>query len=137
MSTQTLTEKTPKQAKNMKKTITIDGNNFSDLNGFYTELESAMHKNIDWEVSRNLYALNDLLGGGFGVNDFKEPFTLVWKNSLKSKMDLDFPATIKYMADTKPSNSDLQLEIMPKAEPLFVILVNIIKTHPHIELVLA
>jgi RNAse (barnase) inhibitor barstar len=136
MSTLTYEVKKTKPAKNMKKTITIDGNNFFDLDSFYVELENAMQINVDWEVGRTLYALNDLLSGGFGMQAYREPYTLVWKHSLRSKMELDFPATIKYIADAQTTNPELE-PVSPKAEPLFIILVNIIKTHQHIELVLA
>lgn len=119
-----------KTAHTTKKTVTINGANFSDLNGFYTEMETVMAKHVEWNPIRNLHGLNDLLCGGFGAHKYKEPFTLVWANSLTSQTALDFPSTIKYITDSNFYSEQ-------KVQPLYNILVDIIKSHSHIELVLA
>jgi len=121
MNTQTLTQ---------NKTLSINGQNFSDLNGFYTEMESVMTKNLEWKPIRNLHGLHDLLSGGFGALSYKEPFTLIWVNSEISQSALDFPSTIKF-------TDDLTSHTKHKTQALFNVLVDIIKSHPHIELVLA
>ena len=121
----------------MKKNITINGNNFSDLKGFYTEIENVLSKHIDWKSQKNVLNLNDILRGGFGVHNSEEPITLIWENSEKSKTDLDFPATIKLLVDDNFTNPELELNTPKKIEPLFTILTNIIKAHKHIELIFA
>ena len=71
-----------------KLVLTIDGLNFSDLEGFYDEIDRVLTKDLDWKTGHNLNAFNDLLRGGFGVHDYEEPFILIWKNSAKSKLEL-------------------------------------------------
>ena len=97
-----------------KKTLIIDGNNFETLEDFYSEADRVLTKDLDWDTGHNLDAFNDLLRGGFGVHDYEEPVTLIWKNSTKSKFDLN----------ERREN-----------ETLYDILVNIIKHHEHIEFV--
>lgn len=73
-----------------KKTIIINGENFSDLESFYDEIDKVLTKNLTWQTGHNLDAFNDLLRGGFGVYEYKEPINLIWKNTLKSKADLGY-----------------------------------------------
>lgn len=95
-----------------KKTLTIDGKNFSNLEGFYDEIDRVLTKDLDWKTGHNLNALNDLLRGGFGVFEYEEPITLIWKNFNKSKKDLN---------QIKDGKSILDL------------LIEIISEHSHIE----
>lgn len=71
-----------------KKTIIIDGNNFSDLTSFYDEIDKVLTKDLAWQTGHNLDAFNDLLRGGFGIYEFNEPIIIIWKNFKKSKSDL-------------------------------------------------
>lgn len=90
-----------------KKTIIINGENFSELATFYLETDKVLSKDLDWQTGRNLDAFSDLLEGGFGVHEYKEPIKLIWKGFSKSKLDLG-----KKLADK---------------------LVRIIEEHDHIE----
>ena len=71
-----------------KQTIKINGDNFSDLETFYDEIEKVLTKNLNAKTGRNLDAFNDLLRGGFGVYDYEEPVKLIWTNFSKSKQTL-------------------------------------------------
>ncbi|MNY49816.1 Barstar (barnase inhibitor) [compost metagenome] len=71
-----------------KKTIIINGENFSELETFYTETDKVLSKNLDWQTGHNLDAFSDLLEGGFGVHEYKEPIKLIWKDFSKSQLDL-------------------------------------------------
>lgn len=71
-----------------KKTIIINGENFSELATFYLETDKVLSKDLDWQTGHNLDAFSDLLEGGFGVHEYKEPIKLVWKDFSKSKQDL-------------------------------------------------
>ena len=62
------------------KIFTIDGNNFSDLEGFYNEIDKILTKDLNWKTGHNLDAYNDLLRGGFGVHEYEEPIVLRWIN---------------------------------------------------------
>lgn len=72
-----------------RKSIFIDGNNFSTLEGFYSEIDNILTKGLDWTTGHNLNAFNDILRGGFGVHEYEEPIKLIWQHSDKSKMDLN------------------------------------------------
>ena len=56
-----------------------------------------MTKNLDWKIGRNLDAFNDVLRGGFGAFEYEEPIAIVWEHSDKSKSDLGYPETIKWL----------------------------------------
>lgn len=68
--------------------IIIDGNNFSDLEGFYDEMDRLLTKGLDRETGHNFDAFNDLLRGGFGVHKYGQPLKIKWMNYSKSKKDL-------------------------------------------------
>ena len=93
------------------QTLIINGNNFNSLESFYDEIDRVLTKGLDWKTGHNLNAFNDLLRGGFGVHDYEEPITIIWKNSNKSKTDMLFEAN-------------------------FDIVVEIIHSHEHIALIL-
>ncbi|MFD1015476.1 barstar family protein [Winogradskyella rapida] len=56
--------------------IEINGNKFSNMKGFYREIESKMTFGLNWKIGRNLNAFNDVLYGGFGVHDVDEKYIL-------------------------------------------------------------
>ncbi|HKC69335.1 MAG TPA: Barstar (barnase inhibitor) [Bacteroidia bacterium] len=123
-------------AQQTKKIIAINGNNFFSLNGFYIEAEKALSKNIPWQNAKNLQVLNDLLLGGYGVHNYQEPITLIWENSEKSKSDLDYPVVITQNFTDNIPQANLPPDGNSTPQTLFNTLVNIIKKHPHIELLL-
>ncbi|MFA9192613.1 barstar family protein [Flavobacterium sp. FZUC8N2.13] len=127
-----------------KKTIIINGNNFSDLESFYDEIDRILTKNLNWQTGHNLDAFNDLLRGGFGVYEYKEPIKLTWKNSLKSKIDLGFDATKKWYEERIIfwKNNEVNLQHFEKGlkelveqngQTLFDIILEIISEHKHID----
>jgi RNAse (barnase) inhibitor barstar len=80
------------------KSFTINSSNFSDLSGFFDEVENVLTDKTSG-FGRNFDALNDVLRGGFGKYDFDESIELIWKGSKKSRRDLDFPQTVIYLAE--------------------------------------
>lgn len=68
--------------------IIINGQNFTDLKGFYDEIDRVLTKNLDWQTGHNLNAFNDLLCGGFGVFEYDEPVKIIWTNFFHSKENL-------------------------------------------------
>lgn len=86
------------------QTLKINGDNFSDLESFYDEMDRVLTKDLDWKTGHNLDAFNDLLRGGFGVFEYEEPVTIVWTNFSKSKLTLGEKQTdilIDIIADHK------------------------------------
>ena len=78
------------------KNIVIDGEKFSDLEGFYTEMDRLLTKDLDWQPGHGLDAFNDLLRGGFGVHEYGEHLYIKWIHFAKSRQDLGYRATKDY-----------------------------------------
>lgn len=70
------------------KEFILDGNKFCDLEGFYTEIDKLLTKDLDWKTGHNLAAFNDLLRGGFGAHEYGEEIIVKWVNYEKSKKNL-------------------------------------------------
>lgn len=81
------------------KNIVIDGKKFSDLEGFYTEIDRLLTKDLDWKTGHNLDAFSDLLRGGFGVHEYGEALHIKWTHFAKSRQDLGYNATKDYYQD--------------------------------------
>ncbi|RTY85906.1 barstar family protein [Flavobacterium sp. GT3R68] len=71
-----------------RKLIIINGNHFSDLESFYTEIDKVLTKNLKWKTGHNLDAFNDILCGGFGVFQNDDQINLNWINFSKSQTEL-------------------------------------------------
>ena len=96
------------------KEFILDGNNFSDLEGFYTEIDKLMTKDMEEETGHNLDALNDILRGGFGVHEFEEEIIVKWLHYEKSKQDLGeakMLAILEVFLDCDNSGHSCKLEL--------------------------
>ncbi len=78
-----------------RREIVLDGENFSDLDGFYDEIGRAFELDDDSSV-RNMDALNDLLRGGTDGDPSSCALLIHWRNSAKSEKDLGWEETIRY-----------------------------------------
>ena len=125
-----------------KKTIIINGDNFSDLESFYDEIDQIFTKDLDWQTGHNLDAFNDLLRGGFGVYEYEEPINLIWRNISKSKTDLGKDLTKKWYEQKIVANKgenqkffkDKLTELNENnGQTLFDIINEIISEHKHID----
>ena len=128
------------------KTITINAANFSDLAGFYEEMNRLFMKDVDWKMGHSLDALNDILYGGFGVYNPGEKVIVLWENFSKSKKDLGLEETMKLykMKIDKgyPYNVNLFQEKLTELKNgegpvLCDIIVEIFRDHKNIDLRLA
>jgi RNAse (barnase) inhibitor barstar len=70
------------------KTIIINGNNFSDLETFFAEVEKLFTRDPGWKAGHSLDAFNELLRGGFGVHKYQESIRLAWTNFSNSRKNL-------------------------------------------------
>lgn len=96
------------------KTFIIDGNNFTDLEGFYIEIDRLLTKNLNFKTGHNYDAFNDIVRGGFGVFD-NEPITIRWMNYGKSKKDLGdkvILTLLEIMLDCNNSGHDVKVELL-------------------------
>lgn len=118
------------------KQIIIDGNNFSDEEGFYVETDRLLTRNLTWKTGHNLDAFNDLLRGGFGFHEPGEKLSIIWINAAKSKKDLGYEITEKHweriLNTCHPANREYVQEKILEAhnhsgETLFDMIVGIIR----------
>ncbi|EGC02000.1 hypothetical protein CUS_5012 [Ruminococcus albus 8] len=65
------------------RTYIIDGNKFSNIEGFFDEIDLIMTKGISFKTGHNLNAFRDILYGGFGCHDPGEPFVIKWQGYRK------------------------------------------------------
>ncbi|WP_343663264.1 ribonuclease inhibitor [Chryseobacterium mucoviscidosis] len=124
-----------KQHHKNKMTV-INGSHFSNLEAFYEEVSSLFLKDEDWKVG-TLDGFDDILYGYEGE--------IIWKDSRKSKQDLGFDLTKQYYENKirqgKPFNVTLIQQklddlINGNGQKLFEILIEIIKSHKNITLIL-
>jgi RNAse (barnase) inhibitor barstar len=97
------------------KTFILDGNSFSDMEGFYVNIDKLLTKNLQWETGHNLNAFNDLLRGGFGVHEYNEPITIKWINYSKSKKDLGDETVLmllEIMLNCNETDHDVKVELI-------------------------
>ena len=97
------------------KTFILDGNNFTDMEGFYNEIDKLLTKNLQWKTGHNLNAFNDLLRGGFGVHEYNEQITIRWINFDKSKESLGGEMVLillEIMLNCDDSDHDVKVEIV-------------------------
>ncbi|GIN87898.1 hypothetical protein J6TS2_42840 [Heyndrickxia sporothermodurans] len=127
----------------MKKVFIIDGNNFSDFKGFCKEFSNqVLSGKHQW--NGNLDAFNDILWGGFGDIESQEEFTIIWKNTVKSRKDLGYSETIKrlykVLASCHPSNEEMVIQKindakMEKGQNLFDLIEEIILDNKNVTLI--
>jgi len=128
---------------NVKEFI-LSGDNFSNLNEFYTEVQRVLTDDFQG-FGRDLDAFDDILYGGFNRFHGNEKITLIWKNADKSKQDLGYAETVRYLEETldecHPSNKKdierrLELAKQGKGPTMFDALIKIIKRHRTIRLII-
>ena len=98
----------------MMRTYIIDGNKFSNIEGFFDEIDLIMTKGISFKTGHNLNAFRDILYGGFGYHEPGEPFVIKWLNYQKSRKELGdtiMLAIIDNIADHNDTGYDCKLEL--------------------------
>lgn len=114
----------------------INGSHFSTLEGFYDEVSQLFMNDEDWMIG-TLDGFNDILYGFKGE--------IIWKDSQKSEEDLGFKLTKEFYENKirigKPFNIKLIQQKLDEltagnGQTLFEILIEIIKSHKNIQLIL-
>ena len=117
---------------NPMKTIEIDGSRFDDLDGFFEEFGARAIPGMPW--GRNLDALNDVLGGGFGTPD--DGFALIWRNSNLSRRRLGHGAMARRLEErgsryrSVRTEQELEAARTGKGPTLFDAVVELVRSHP-------
>lgn len=97
----------------MREEFTLDGHRFSNMTGFYKEVERIFTFGLDWKIGRNLNAFNDILCGGFGRHEYGQPIHIKWLAYEKSIRDLGkeiMDAITEIILDINGSGHDCTLE---------------------------
>jgi RNAse (barnase) inhibitor barstar len=128
----------------MEKIFIIDGKNFSNYKGLCKEFSNAvLSGKYVWNGS--LDAFNDILFGGFGDIGIAEDYTIIWRNSVKSKKDLGYEETIEKLNERlrncHPSNREFVLNEIKEAKAnvgptIFDWVVEIIHDNENVTLIL-
>lgn len=122
--------------KNNKNRAVINGSHFSDLSGFYEEVSKVLMKDKDWKVG-TLDGFDDILYGFQGE--------IIWKDAQKSKDDLGFDLTKEFYENKTKQGKSFNINLAQQklndlvagnGQTLFEILIEIIKSHQNITLVL-
>ena len=96
-----------------RQVFTIDGRKFSNMKGFYQEVEAVFTDGLGWHLGDNLDAFNDVLRGGFGRHEYGEPIHIRWISYDKSIRDLGkekMDEIEEIILDTDNSGHDCTLE---------------------------
>ena len=96
----------------MREMFTIDGRRFSNMAGFYDEVEQVFICGLDWKIGRNLNAFNDILRGGFGRHEYGQPIHIQWLAYEKSVRNLGketMDTIVEIILDTDHSGHDCTL----------------------------
>ena len=102
-----------KEEQPQRQEFTIDGRHFSDMDGFYDEVEQVFTSVLDRGIGRNLNAFNDILRGGFGRHEYGNPIHIKWLSYEKSVRDLGketMDTIVEIILDADHSGHDCTLE---------------------------
>ncbi|GAA4790953.1 hypothetical protein GCM10023231_18590 [Olivibacter ginsenosidimutans] len=126
------------------KQFVLNGYHIHDIPTFYEEVNRVFMQEADWKLGESLDAFNDLLYGGFGALAGNEPFQLIWRNFEQNKQDLGKALTQAYyqkkleqpaVFNTPFFTKQLDDLNKGKGKTYFDIILEIISSHTHIELV--
>ena len=95
-----------------RQEFTIDGRRFSNMAGFYDEVERVFTFGLDRKIGRNLNAFNDILRGGFGRHEYGQPIHIQWLAYEKSVRNLgkeNMDTIVEIILDTDHSGHDCML----------------------------
>lgn len=83
------------RVRTSRSEVTIDGNDFDDLTGFFCAMGEAVNGPGGY-FGRNLFGFDDCMFGGFGL---EPPFTITWLDSARSRVMLDSAALARDCRD--------------------------------------
>lgn len=128
----------------MPKTLNIAGRAIVDIPTFYAEINRVFMADETWQLGESLDALNDLLYGGYGAIDGREPVDLVWHGIAASEAALGIATTRAHLLEKlqRPGLFDgvairRQLDALDHGhgKTYFEIVLEILADHPNITLV--
>lgn len=133
----------PEGMASLRKTLTLDGGAVHDIASFYDEINRVFMAGESWRLGQSLDALDDLLRGGFGAIEGREPVIIIWRDIEHSKIALGRAATKRFYLSKleRPDLFNRELiqtkiaELEAGAGPTyFDIIIEIFSDHPNFEL---
>ncbi len=124
--------------------LTIDGRNFSDISGFYREVNRVFMAGEDWQLGESLDGLDDMFYGGYGILQGAGPVKLRWLAMEQSAADLGLLETRRWLTaklqrpdsfNTDAIHRQLRELEAGSGQTFFQIVLEIIAGHSNIELV--
>jgi len=129
--------------KSFRKSLTIEGGAINDIASFYDEINRVFMTGETWRLGQSLDALDDLLHGGFGAIEGREPVTIRWRDIEHCKAALGLAVTKSFYLSKleRPELFNRELiqskiaELETGAGPTyFDIILEILSSHSNIEL---
>ncbi|MCG2839656.1 barstar family protein [Sandaracinobacter sp. RS1-74] len=130
----------------MVPAFTLEGRAIHDIPSFYAEVNRLFMAGEDWKLGQSLDALDDLLYGGYGALQGHARVRLVWRDMEQSRAALGKEATrALYLEKLKQPERydvgrikrDLAALEAGTGPTYFQTILDIIASHPNIELVAA
>ncbi|MFK4873426.1 ribonuclease inhibitor [Novosphingobium sp. ZW T3_23] len=124
----------------------IEGSRIIDILSFYAEINRLLMADETWQLAESLDALNDVLYGGYGAIQGKEPVRIVWKDMPATKAALGRAATSAFLKARLATRTMFngrpivdQLAAMENGEEAtyFDVIMEVFSEHPNIEIVAA
>lgn len=122
----------------------IEGSRIIDIPSFYAEINRLLMPDETWQLAESLDALNDVLYGGYGAIQGKEPVRIVWKDMPATKAALGRAATSAFLKARLATRTMFngrpivdQLAAMENGEEAtyFDVIMEVFSEHPNIEIV--
>ena len=122
----------------------IDGQMFSDIPGFYAELNRIFMADEEWQLGQSLDALDDLLYAGYGALQGVRPVSIMWRAMDKSAADLGIAATHAWLTEklrhpTRFNHEMIhsQIDALERGDgkTYFDLVIEVFQDHPEIRLI--
>nr|WP_280139238.1 barstar family protein [Sphingomonas gellani] len=75
----------------------MQGGAIRDIPSFYEEINRVFMSAEDWSLGQSLDALDDMLRGGYGAIEGREPVRLIWRDMEHSRAALGTETTRAYL----------------------------------------
>lgn len=126
------------------KQFEIDGSTIADIASFYVQINRLLMAGEAWELAESLDAPNDVLYGGYGAIEGREPVRIVWKDMTATRAALGREATCAFLRErldtrTMFNGSPIvdQLAALESGAGItyFDVIMQVFADHPNIEIV--
>ena len=128
----------------LHKQFEIDGSTITDIASFYAQINRLLMAGESWELAESLDALNDVLYGGYGAIEGRQPVRIVWKDMTATRAALGRDATCTFLRERlgtrtifngSPIADQLAALESGAGTTYFDVVMQVFADHPNIEIV--